>query len=35
MEENKYDEQQLFKTKPLKDIYPDMELRKKFAQHKM
>lgn len=35
MEENKYEEQQLFKTKPLKEIYPDLELRKKFFQQKM
>ena len=35
MEDQKYEEQQLFKTKPLKEIYPDLELRKKYAKQKM
>ena len=35
MEEHKYEDQQIFKTKPLKEIYPDIELRKKYAEKKM
>ena len=33
--DHQYENQQLLKLKPLKEIYPDPELRKKFAEQKL
>jgi hypothetical protein len=35
METGRFDEQEVLKTRSLKEVFPDVELRKKFAAQKL